>query len=92
MLQEDDVLPSQRCRRLTGEGKGIERNARGAPRVSLAPKTPCPSPFKRKIRLTSSNRASIFVSTSCEERHNIPFWLYTWRVNRKQQSSTFPLG
>ena len=26
-------------------------------------------------RLTSSNRAAIFVSTSCEERHNKPFWL-----------------
>ena len=24
-------------------------------------------------RLTSSNRAAIFVSTSCEERHNKPF-------------------
>ena len=42
MLQEDDVLPSQRGRRLKGEGQGIERNARGAPRVSLAPKTPFP--------------------------------------------------
>ena len=47
MLQEDDVLPSQRGRRLKGEGKGIERNARGAPRVSLAPKTPFPkTPFQ----------------------------------------------
>ena len=27
-------------------------------------------------RLTSGNRAAIFVSTSCEERHNTPFWLY----------------
>ena len=26
-------------------------------------------------RLTSSNRAAIFVSTSCEERHKKPFWL-----------------
>ena len=26
-------------------------------------------------RVTSSNRAAIFVSTSCEERHNKPFWL-----------------
>ena len=26
-------------------------------------------------RLTTSNRAAIFVSTSCEERHNKPFWL-----------------
>ena len=26
-------------------------------------------------RLTSSNQAAIFVSTSCEERHNKPFWL-----------------
>ena len=25
--------------------------------------------------LTSSNRAAIFVSTSCEERHNRPSWL-----------------
>ena len=25
-------------------------------------------------RLTSSNRAAIFVSGSCEERHNKPFW------------------
>ena len=25
-------------------------------------------------RVTSSNRAAIFVSTSCEERHNKPFW------------------
>ena len=44
-------------------------------------------------RLTSwRNRAAIFVSTSCAQRHNKPFWLYkTWRVNRKQQSSTFLL-
>ena len=40
---------------------------------------------------TSSNRADIFVSSSWEERHNKPFWLWTWRVNRKQQSSTFLL-
>ena len=26
-------------------------------------------------RLTSSNQAAIFVSTSCEERHNKAFWL-----------------
>ena len=26
-------------------------------------------------RLTLSDRAAIFVSTSCEERHNDPFWL-----------------
>ena len=26
-------------------------------------------------RLTSRNRIAIFVSTSCEERHNKPFWL-----------------
>ena len=26
-------------------------------------------------RLNSSNQAAIFVSTSCEERHNKPFWL-----------------
>ena len=60
MLQEDDVLPSQRGRRLKGEGKGIERNAKREERPS---------------RFSSSNRASIFVSTSCEERHNIPFRL-----------------
>ena len=36
-------------------------------------------------RLTLSNRAAIFVSSSCEERYNEPFWLETWRVNRKQQ-------
>ena len=33
-----------------------------------------------------------FVSTSCEERHNKPFRLWTWRVNRKQQSSSFLLS
>ena len=45
----------------------------------------------RRRRLTLSNRPSIFVSISCEERHNKPFWLKTWWVNRKQQSSTFLL-
>ena len=34
MLQEDDVLPSQRGRRLKGEGKGIERNAKREERPS----------------------------------------------------------
>ena len=29
----------------------------------------------RRRRLTSSNRAAIFVSTSCKERHNKQFWL-----------------
>ena len=29
----------------------------------------------RRRPLTSSNQAAIFVSTSCEERHNKPFWL-----------------
>ena len=42
-------------------------------------------------RLTSRNRMAVFVSTSCEERHNKPFRLYTWQVNRKQQSSSFLL-
>ena len=41
------------------EGKGrfrCERNARGAPRVSLAPKAPLPFPFKRlPRRLTVSS-------------------------------------
>ena len=30
---------------------------------------------KGRRRLTSSNRAAIFVGTSCKERHNKPFWL-----------------
>ena len=46
---------------------------------------------KGRRRLTSRNRAAIFISTSCKGRHNKPFWLWTWRVNRKQESSTFLL-
>ena len=51
---------SQRGRRLKGKGKGVlgARETRGAraPRVSLAPKTPFPFPFKRLPRRLLSFR------------------------------------
>ena len=39
-------------------------------------------------RLTSSKRGAIFVSTSCEERHNKPFWL---AINLASQQKTTKL-
>ena len=49
---------SLRGRRLKGKGKGV-LNARGASRVSLAPKTPFPFPFKRlPRRLRRTNTAA----------------------------------
>ena len=47
--------------------------------------------MKTTSYLKEPNRHFKFVSTSCEERHNKPFRLLTWRVNRKQQSSSFLL-
>ena len=47
------IRPSLRGRRLKGKGKGVlgaRKRERRAPRVSLAPKTPFPFPFKRLPR------------------------------------------
>ena len=53
-------LTSLRGRRLKGKGKGVlgARETRGArtPRVSLAPKTPFPFPFKRLPHRLVSNQ------------------------------------
>ena len=38
-------------------------------------------------RLTSSNRAAILVSTSCEERHNKPFWPYKLRESTENNKA-----
>ena len=40
-------------------------------------------------RATAEPPFFYFFSTSCEERHNKPFWLYTWRVNNNKKKLYF---
>ena len=48
--------------------------------------------YRKTTSCNSRKRAAIFVSTSCEERHNKPFWLKLCEsTENMQQSPTFVL-
>ena len=61
---------SLRGRRSTGKGKGI-RARDHVPRVSLAPKTPFPFPFKRLPRRLTTERFKNLMSEICQKYMNM---------------------